>query len=319
MKHRDTNLALATIAIAALVAGSFLLSVYVALPDGDLTWSAIQNFSHFLLFAFLGWVVLFLICRLTGLRYRQAVVVTVAGLICLGLAIEIFQLTLAARDASVGDIIMDIAGITVGVLVYSMPALLRRGNKFPAVASAGVIAVTIAWAMKTAVPLLGFDLIRPAVPVIRSFNHPFSTSKIETNGGAHYTREDTEQNRCCVLRMVFEPALYSGIVFHERSARWSDYERLSIKIYSYLPDTRQILLRINDGLHNNLYADRYNGSFTILPGLNELNVPLSLIAMMGNAGSAGRKMNIDDVTRIQFFTSEIESPFALDLQSIELE
>ncbi len=318
MRHLETNILFPIIALVVLAAGGFFLSVNFALPNGDLTYEAIQNFSHFLLFAFLGWAVLFLVHRHIGVRYWKAVLATGAGLIGLGFAIEVFQVRLASRDASFADVVLDVAGIVVGVLVFSMPSLIRRKSKVRSVAAVCVILITVAVSMRTVVPLIGFDLMRPPIPVIRSFNHPFSTAKIETNGGAHYTREMSDQQLCCVLRMVFEPAPYSGIVFHERSGRWSDYERLTIKIYSYLADTRQISLRINDGLHNNLYEDRYNGSFPIMPGFNELTVSLSQIVMMGNSKSVGRKMNIDDVNRIQFFTTDIQSSFAFDLLSIEL-
>jgi|GEM_PF-2206978 len=318
LRHRDNHTFLAILAIAVLVTGGFLLSVSVALPDGDHTYKAIQNFSHFLLFAFLGWAVLLLAHRLIGLQYWKSVAITAVGLFALGLAIEVFQINLASRDASLADLALDTAGILVGVLLFSMPSFLRLKNKVWAVVAFIVMAVTVAVSMKNVAPLIGFDLTRPPIPVVRSFNERFSAAKIEGYGGAHFSRELSKQQECCVLRMVFEPAQYSGVIFHERSARWSDYERLSIKIYSYLPDTRQIILRINDGLHNNLYEDRYNGSFEITPGLNELDVPLSLIVMMGNNDSAGRKMNIDDVTMIQLFTVEIESSFELDLLSVKL-
>jgi len=55
-----------------------------------------------------------------------------------------------------------------------------------------------------------------------------------------------------------------------------------------------------------------------LPGFNELSIPLPLIAAMGNAELSGREMDINDVTRIQIFTNKIESSFALDLLSMEL-
>jgi len=40
---------------------------------------------------------------------------------------------------------------------------------------------------------------------------------------------------------------------------------------------------------------------------------------MGREEVTGRTMNIDDVTRIQIFASDVEKPFTLDLLRIELE
>jgi len=319
LTHSEAKISRTILTLAVLAIGSFLLSVSVALPEGNITYSALQNFGHFLLFAFLGWAVLLLTYRLLNQNFWKAIAITSAGLIGLGLAIELFQSTLVSRSASLNDLLLDIAGVVVGFLMFSLPLSWRQRSWLKALAMASAALAILAVTVRPVVPLVGFDLMRPPVPVIRSFDHLFSGYKIEINGGARYSRVATgEPPRCCALRMVFSTAQYSGVIFHERSARWRDYSNLSIKIFNSLPKNRQIELRINDGLHNNLYEDRYNGSFTILPGFNELSIPLSLIASMGNAELSGREMDIDDVTRIQIFTNKIESSYALDLLGMEL-
>jgi len=129
-----------------------------------------------------------------------------------------------------------------------------------------VILAATAVAIKPVVPLIGFDLLRPDYPVIRNFEHRFADQKIEPVGGAIYsTVADSvagePSSGCCVLQITFATARFSGVIFEEyaaaRSGRWSDFESLNIEIFSSLPTTRQIALRINDRLHNNEYSDRY--------------------------------------------------------------
>ena len=117
--------------------------------------------------------------------------------------------------------------------------------------------------------------------------------------------------------MEFSEKLYSGVIFHEFGSNWSEYQSLSINIFSVLRTTTQVELRINDRLHNNQYSDRYNGSFSISPGLNNVLVPLESIISMGGNPDSGRRMDINDVTQIQFFSNDVE-PYAIHIVKIEL-
>ena len=75
-----------------------------------------------------------------GLQFWKAVAVTAVGLFGLGFAIEVFQIKLASRDASLSDLALDVAGILVGVLLFSMPRLLRQTKKIWAVVASVVMA-----------------------------------------------------------------------------------------------------------------------------------------------------------------------------------
>jgi len=203
----DAKISRTLLTLVALGIGSFLLSVSVALPDGNLTYSALQNFGHFLLFAFLGWSVLLLTYRLLNQDFLKAVVIAGAGLVGLGLAIELFQSRLVSRSASLNDVLLDIAGAAVGFLMFSLPICWHQRSCLKTLAVALAAIVIAAVAIKPVVPLVGFDLIRPPLPVVRSFDHIFSGYKIETNGGARYSRLVTgEPPQCCALRMVFSTA-----------------------------------------------------------------------------------------------------------------
>ena len=307
--------------VGALLVGSFFVLGTVTLPANNLTYSSVQNFGHFVLFAFLGFAVLRSFLGLLHPRWFSALILSTICLAVFGLAIELFQKNMADRTASVGDLVLDVAGIVAGSLVVWIISLFRAGDRWRlSLALLGLLAITLLSA-RSMIGLIGFDVFRSSLPIVRDFHHPFSTSKVETYGGAEFTwvkGERSGEDPHTALRVWFTPRDYSGVIFHESGAKWSDYENLSINIFSALPTSRQIELRINDTLHNNRYSDRYNGSFSISPGKNELRIPLISIVAMGENTESQREMDVDDISRIQFFVRNIDEPFALDFVKIEL-
>lgn len=315
----NSSKTLATIAILMLF--SFIGLVTVAFPSYNLTYGSLQNFGHFALFAVLAFLVLQLFCGLTKPHYVKSVLISAAILILLGAGVELFQSGIASRTASVSDFVLDVAGITIGFLAYWSRTLYRSGYLGLGVFTSACIVAGSFIAFKPSLALVGFDLLRPSLPVVRVFDHPFATSKIATTGSASYNQvpiESSPGNTVQALRVTFFPEKFSGIVFLESPLKWSDYAGVSLDIFNSMSTARQIELRINDRLHNNQYEDRYNGSFSISPGLNEIQVSISTLVQMGRQGLSGRKMNVDDISEIQLFINESETAFTLDILQIKL-
>jgi len=291
-----------------------------SLPADNSTYSAVQNFGHFVLFVVLGYVFLKLILELVQVRVVLALLLATGILVALGLGIELFQKSLDGRTASLHDLVLDIAGMLSGYLLLLGVSLWRQGNRGRcAAASLGIVVLTSV-AAKPMVEFIGFDLFRSPLPIVRDFRPPFAVKNIEAYEGAEYksvSLDLPEIGHRPVLRVEFSERLYSGVIFHEFGSNWSDYQALSINIFSVLRTTRQVELRINDRLHNNQYSDRYNGSFSISPGLNNLLVPLESIINRGGNPDSERRMDIDDVSQIQFFSNDVE-PFAIYIVKIEL-
>ncbi len=306
----------AVVISAALLVSSFIFLVTVALPANNQTYSAFQNFGHFALFTILGFLVLQQLCVLFRQNIMLAVFISAFSLVVLGIAVEWFQSGLASRTASVNDFLLDVGGILCGFLAYWSFRLWRIDLRSGALLLALIVAVSGFCAFKPTLELIGFDMSRPAMPVVRGFDHPFSVAKLDSVGNALIERVIVEGGSA--LRVVFGAEQYSGVVFYESSLEWSRYDNLRLNIFNRMPDTRQIELRINDRLHNNLYKDRYNASFAITPGLNSIEIPLQSVIQMGEAESSGRKMNIDDISQIQLFAAKSENSFAVDVLRIEL-
>ncbi len=321
MNTLRTNSLRSVVVSAALLVSSFIFLVTVALPANNLTYSAFQNFGHFALFAILGFLVLQQLCGLFRKNIALAVFVSAVSLLVLGLAVEWFQSGLASRTASVNDFLLDVGGIIGGFFAYWSHRLWRSGQRTWSLLLALVVALGGFFAFKPTLGLIGFDVFRPALPVVRGFDHPFSVAKLDSVGGALIERVPVAQavgSTEKALRVVFAAQRYSGVVFYESSLAWSNYKGIRLDIFNRLPDTRQIELRINDRLHNNLYKDRYNASISIMPGLNRIEIPLTSVINMGESESPDRKMNIDDISQIQLFADRSANSFTLDVLRIEL-
>ena len=121
---------LQTVAVLfAILIGSFVLFNAFSLPADNSTYSAIQNFGHFVLFAVLGLVFLKLILELVKARVVLALLLATGILVALGLGIELFQKSLDGRTASLRDLALDVAGMLCGYLMLLSASLWRQGNR----------------------------------------------------------------------------------------------------------------------------------------------------------------------------------------------
>lgn len=90
------------------------LSPGVPHPEQTFPWDKLQHFSAFALLA--------LTTRLAGLSS----LITLPGLLLLGIAIECLQLAIPYRGAEVLDALADLAGILIGLGVFQSARLLRH-------------------------------------------------------------------------------------------------------------------------------------------------------------------------------------------------
>lgn len=120
------------------------------------------------------------------------------------------------------------------------------------------------------------------------------------------------------LTMALTTRRYSGAALHNFPSDWRNYDQLSIVIWN--PETYAIplTLRINDRAHeqrSNRYEDRFNQRYQIKPGVNRIQQSLTEIA----GAPASRSMDMDDIRRLMFFTSELDQPAYLCLGSLRLQ
>lgn len=110
---------------------------------------------------------------------------------------------------------------------------------------------------------------------------------------------------------------FSGANFRDFPSDWRQYQTLNLVIDNLESEPMALTLKITDlkheiGRHD--YDERYNGSFKLLPGSNNIAVDLSLIE---NAPKS-RLVNMAEVKRIELFTSKTGGIQKFKIQTLYL-
>lgn len=111
---------------------------------------------------------------------------------------------------------------------------------------------------------------------------------------------------------------YSGASLDNLPSDWRGNDTLEIVLWNPQNYTIPLTLRINDTAHergSNIYHDRFNRTFQIAPGTNHIRQDLSHVA----TAPKDRTMNMDDVRRLMFFTTNLSQPARLCLSKLRLE
>lgn len=149
-----------------------------------------------------------------------------------------------------------------------------------------------------------------------------------------FTREDPEQfwqgdvsrssgEHCGVtaenaLAIAVTSAPYSGAALHNLPSDWRGYDKLTMILWNPQDHAISLTLRINDlahEQHSGEYADRFNRSFRITPGINRISQNLNDVA----SAPRDRGMDMNEVRRLMLFTSDFRQPGHLCLSQLRLE
>lgn len=138
------------------------------------------------------------------------------------------------------------------------------------------------------------------------------------SGGAKVSRVAAHQNTQRVYRVG-----YSGIAYQAANLRgfvqpWSDYQKLVLQIENPSSEMFELTIRISDKQHElskQKYSDRFNHRIELLPGWNQIEIPVEQIK---NA-PLGRTMNLAEIYILKLFLSEPGKAREIYLNKIFLE
>ena len=110
-------------------------------------------------------------------------------------------------------------------------------------------------------------------------------------------------------------APYPGVTldFFPRDRR--PYRRLVIACDNPSSSPLALNIRIDDMRHSNEHDDRFNATFSLAPGANEITVPLERV----RTAPRGRRMDMARLRTVMIFAHRLAEPRELVLQSIRLE
>jgi VanZ family protein len=292
----------------ALIVGVVLLLHVLPIGGASRVWGELLDAAHVVGFSVLAFAAArFCMSDRTRLDAAQSLLYAGAFAAVLAMTSELAQIP-TGRDANLGDLYRDAAGITAGLLAAA-------GLDFAAWRAALLVLAFAA---------LGFGLRGPAkpltarvaaqvrFPVLMDFDGVFEEPLIERMS-AHIEVVDAPPNwpiRGKVAKV--EPRgnwRYEGISFFGLPEDWSGYEAVQFLIATEKPVHMSLTVRVHDRAHNNEYADRFNRAIDVGPEPVLVRIPLEEI----RNGPSTRKLDmtqIDDFTI--FATAPYESGFYLD-------
>ena len=116
------------------------------------------------------------------------------------------------------------------------------------------------------------------------------------------------------LKMELYPSDYPGLDPKLEEKDWRGYKALCFDIYNPEEKNVQISVRIDDQKDYPEYKDRYNKSFILNQGMNQINIPLNTLVTSGIA----RNLTLKNIYRLLIFTSNPEKKVVLYIDYIRL-
>ena len=117
------------------------------------------------------------------------------------------------------------------------------------------------------------------------------------------------------VRLDLKPGRYSGLELVEPCPDWRNRTRLVFTIVSDLNAPLNLELRIHDRGHNRRFADRFNRTLTIVPGLNRVTVDLDDV----RRAPGRRQMDLARIRGVMLFVTRLARPAHVYVGPMRLE
>ena len=296
--------------LLALVAAVLL---FIGGPDTDSLRSFRYIWGAGHLFCFSLWAYLYVSCRSDQPFMRQLFEVAILTFVIGGL-VELIQAGIG-REATWQDLGNDLIGGLLGVVFF---AESRKAISAWQLKLFQVPVVFMAlWSLLPVGKVIVDDIIaRQQFPLLSGFE----TSLEETRWGGGIRRKvhhDIYFSGRSSLQIKLTTQRYSGVGLKDFPTDWSGYRAVSLQVFNPDQQPLQLHFRIHDQdhrKHKNAYGDRYNASFELKPGWNQLQVSLDKVAH-------APKKRLLDLTRIAgmgVFVGKLEQPRIIYLDDVRL-
>lgn len=269
------------------------------------------NCGHFALFGVIA-TALFFYLELGRQRGRRNYTMAWVGTVLLGLATECIQLFQPGRSCELRDLAYDaLGGFTLLAFIYSfrIADVRRRTSVRVMLALICLGATTPIW-----LAVAEWKHMAQAFPLISSFETEAELGRWETKDAtlAPAQVHATHGKRAAEVHLLTGeyPGLNSDYFYHD----WRGYQGFACDIF--LPGTAPLSLTlcIYDKEHNQEFSDRYNHTFTLVPGLNHIRIPLQDIAQ----APRGRPMDMRNIAVICAFVYRLKTPRTIYIDNIRL-
>ena len=122
----------------------------------------------------------------------------------------------------------------------------------------------------------------------------------------------THGKKC--LRLELYPSDYPGLAPMLDDNDWRGYKNLCFDIYNSEEEVLSVTVRIDDRKDYPDYGDRYNKSFEIQPGMNQIRIPFDSFI----TSRTGRALDLKKIYRLLIFIVRPEKRVVLYVDYLRL-
>lgn len=252
-----------------------------------------------------------LISRMS-LIWQWTTILTITFII--GVSIEVMQYG-TTRTPDTGDVVRDLTGsllvLVFGPLGSKLQPVKRRLSLQLSVA---LLTLFLLWPLTKS--LIDETISWFQFPLLSSFETPFEIDR--WGGGDRLSVESiTSLSKGKLLKLSLTTDKYSGVSLKYFDGNWAAARTLKISFYN--PDTNplRVTCRIHDLQHSDgyeEYEDRYNRSFLLIPGWNQIEIDLDEV----KKSPSNRNMDMSRIRRVGFFVVSLPAPRILYLDEVRL-
>ena len=273
----------------------------------------------FVAFWNLGHIVFFFLFIYLLTEYRQVSVSlgwvgkSLLLVFALGLLVELIQGGLVGRTVSLLDVVRDLVGAMLALIFLGWQEAGRKRNYLLIIA--GLIVLVAITPLSLAV--IDEYKAKAALPILGDFETSLELGRWESDGELTLVSEPVRHGKGA-LAVELSTAAYSGLSLQYFPSDWRGMKYLQMAINNQQNQELSITIRIHDNQHaeqeEQLYSDRFNRSFSLKPGWNEIEISLADIE---NAPTK-RAMDIDMIRNMRIFVVRQREPKNIVIDFVRL-
>jgi hypothetical protein len=246
------------------------------------------------------------------------------GTILLTLVSELVQY-FGPRDASLGDLLRDVAGCccalaftsTIDSRLSGTALHTRPGRKWILrIASVGLVLLFL---FPIPAMINAYHQRERSFPSISSFESDWERKFMSWVGSNYEITSPPPEWQAATgtkaVRVTFTYTKYPRMVVDEPISDWREYRFFVFDLYSEMEQVVPLVLRVDDMAHNEAYSDRFNRRLDIGPGAHTIRIPLEEIRLAPES----REMRMDAIRWIVFFVIDPAEAVTLWVDNIHLE
>jgi hypothetical protein len=248
---------------------------------------------------------------------RAAIWIAAGAALALGAAVELAQ-AVSGRGGDPWDVARDGGGaLCAALMLTARESAISSGAR--AALAAAAFSVAAALTYPVVVALIDEGRARTQFPILASFETRSELSRFQFGDGVIpriVPIIDDEGRAASALRLQLPPGRYPGFELRHFPGDWRGMRALRLLIVNLGRVPIEMTVRIDDIWYDYRLdaADRYNRAFSLSPGANRIEIPLSEVA----AGPRGRRFDLARARSLLVYAVDLEQAREITIGPISL-